>query len=358
MERNRISTLGILMVIGGLCLGWGGCQTNDKQAEARETPEDVEIRPEVIFDMADDQPLYTYVETQGRIYAQREIELKARVSGYLEDHQLRDGQQVAEGETLLQLEDEEWQLSLAPARQEYQKALSDYQIEKKMRDASSDTTNDEMLRIQKGVTAAKVELDRAKLNVSYTTMTAPFTGRISTDQRYSPGQYISAGTVLGKLVQTDQVLVRFALLSEELVKVKKGQSITIEQQGQTFEGTITQLAPVVDEETHTGYAWAQVENEDRALVPGMLIEGRILVERVDGDARIPRQAILERDDRWVVFKLNDATKEVSWVYVKPQRMTNEWAIINNPQIAPGDTVAVDRHFTLSHLQKVEPKIRY
>jgi RND family efflux transporter MFP subunit len=349
---------GLWLLIGGMMFGWIGCQSKDKQAEARETPDDVEIRPEVIFDIADDQPLYTYVETQGRVYAKREIELKARVSGYLEAHQLEDGHQVNQGQTLLQLEDDEWQLSLASARQEYQKALSDYQIEKKMRAQANDTTNDKMLRIQKGVTAAKVELDRAKLNVSYTTMTAPFDGRISTDQRYSPGQYISAGTVLGKLVQTDQVLVRFALLSEELAKVKNGQTITIQQQGQQFEGAITEISPVVDEETHTGYAWAKVENEDHALVPGMLIEGRILVERVEGDARIPRESILERDDRWVVFKLNNATQEVSWVYVKPQRMTNEWAIINNPQIAPGDTVAVDRHFTLSHLQKVEPKVRY
>jgi hypothetical protein len=87
----------------------------------------------------------------------------------------------------------------------------------------------------------------------------------------------------------------------------------------------------------------------------MTVEGRIATESYTGQARIPRSAILERDGgRTLVFKLNNDV--VEWIYVDPVHETSEWAIVNHEDITPGDTLAVDRHFALSHLQPVRPRM--
>jgi hypothetical protein len=79
---------------------------------------------------------------------------------------------------------------------------------------------------------------------------------------------------------------------------------------------------------------------------------------MEGKARIPRSAILERDGgRTLVFKLHSENNEVEWIYVSPVAQNEEWAIVNHENISPGDTLAVDNHFALSHLQIVDPKMQ-
>ncbi|HCI71671.1 MAG TPA: efflux RND transporter periplasmic adaptor subunit, partial [Balneola sp.] len=56
--------------------------------------------------------------------------------------------------------------------------------------------------------------------------------------------------------------------------------------------------------------------------------------------------------RTLVFKLNNG--EVEWIYVTPVEMNTEWVLIDHEEINPGDTLAVDKHFSISHQQKVIP----
>jgi len=90
----------------------------------------------------------------------------------------------------------------------------------------------------------------------------------------------------------------------------------------------------------------------------MTVDGRIRILKQQGKARVPRSAILSRDGgRTLLFKLNPKNNEVHWVYVKPVAENSDWAIINNPQVEPGDTIAVDQHFALSHLEVVKPRLQ-
>ena len=86
----------------------------------------------------------------------------------------------------------------------------------------------------------------------------------------------------------------------------------------------------------------------------MTVEGRVLVRSVSSKIRMPREALLERDGRTLVFKLNNS--EAEWIYVTPVDMTTEWVLVDHPTINPGDTLAVDKHFSISHQQKVSPLI--
>jgi len=157
-------------------------------------------------------------------------------------------------------------------------------------------------------------------------------------------------------VDDRRVRIRFDVLESELSDITDDMSVQLTAPGgRQLEGRVEAVVPVVNTETKTGTVIVEANNSDQVLYPGMTVEGRIRTRRQQGQARVPRAAILSRDGgRTLLFKLHPQNNEVEWVYVQPEAQNSKWAIINHESIAPGDTIAVDRHFALSHLQVVEP----
>jgi RND family efflux transporter MFP subunit len=368
----RSSFLYIILLLAGLLWLWTGC--SNKSAKSRDPDnsgqkDSAQVRPVVVFATADGRPLYHYVKSQGIVKAEKQVTLQSKIGGFIVFSHISDGRWVHKGDTLLAFRQKKWRYALQKALNHYKNTRTDYFQEMSQRrslpaslggGSNPDTAKvDSIIRIITGFADAQVALKQARLDLSHTTITAPFSGMLATDDRLTAGAFVPAGTTLGQLVNVYTVRVRFDVLENEVNKIKRGMAVRVTSPGgQTLKGAIVSVSPVVNAKSKTGEVTARVRNTGRLLSPGMTVGGRILVQKETGKARIPRAAILSRDGgRQLVFKLNSKNDEVEWIYVHPAAENSQWAIVNNPKIAPGDTLAVSNNFSLSHLEKVQPKMR-
>jgi RND family efflux transporter MFP subunit len=358
MKKSKIKPLLTVLLITATL--FTACKSEE---EGRDTPDldSIEIRPEVVFTEVDDEPLNFYIESRGVVEPLQRTKITARINGYVESHQIEEGRLVDKGEVLLQFVDDEWKYELEQARNEYIKAKNEFEIESRLRNQSTNgnVMGDSLVKITTGLADAEVAYDRAKLNFSYTTIKAPFSGVISlrevVDNRsfISEGSYITSGQQLATLVDASKVRIRFDILESEIDNLETGMDVTLTGPGgNEFDGNIVAVSPEVDPATKTGQVLVEVDNPEGELKTGMTMEGRVFVRSEESKVRMPREALLERDGRTLVFKLKN--KEVEWIYVTPVAMNTDYVLIDHPEINPGDTLAVDQHFSISHQQKVIP----
>ncbi len=350
---KRVTLGKVLLFLFVIGISATGC-INDRKNEIRPDLESIEILPEVVFSVIDDQPLDFYIESRGVVEAVQKIQITPRISGFVEAQIVKDGLEVNKGDVLVQFNAKEWELQKEEAYNQYLKAKSEFDVEMRLRgEEAAQNGEGAGFRISTGLADAELAYERAKLNLSYTILKAPFSGIISTKEVLTNGAYISTGKELGSLLNIDKVRVRFDVLESEITSLSTGVPIDlIDPSGETHTGEVIAISPEIDHKTKTGQIIAEVDNTAEKLKPGMTVEGRVLVRSKTSKVRMPREALLERDGRTLIFKLNNT--EVEWIYVSPVDMTTEWVLVDHPDIFPGDTLAVDKHFSISHQQRVLP----
>jgi membrane fusion protein, multidrug efflux system len=280
--------------------------------------------PKVVVAQPVKMPATLYLNLTGNTVAFNAVNLVARVQGYLESIDYKDGAAVTKGTQLFGIERDIYQAQLDQANAqlardqtvlaEAQRNLVRYQELVKTNAVSQQTYDDQRFLVeQDAATVAfdKANVETAKINLGYTRVLAPFDG-VVTNHLVDLGAFVgmSGPTTLASIVQTDPIYVYFSVSEPQVLaiggsKAKAGlsvktsdltflSSVPVEiglqgEQGYNFKGHLDYASPQVDSSTGTLTVRAVFENGNRALLPGLFVHVRVPIGHQD-------EALLTRSD--------------------------------------------------------------
>jgi RND family efflux transporter MFP subunit len=270
------------------------------------------------------QDLFRQVTIPAEFRPYVEVELHAKVSGYVKDMNVDFGDKVKAGELLTTLEVPELDAELSNAVAVEEKAEAAYTNAHLMytrlssvneahpnlvaqQDLDTATANDQSAGA--AIAAAKADVDRYQTMVSYTKITAPFDGVVT--WRYAdPGTLIQAGTSsdsqslpLVRVSDNYRLRLDFPVSVEYVQYVHVGDSVDVSVDsvgGRAFTGKITRSTDKVDESTRTMMFEIDVPNPGLELAPGMYASVVLKVENHPNALAIPIQAVAGKQNSVLV----------------------------------------------------------
>ena len=188
-----------------------GCHRAEKPAE---------ILPAVTVSRPVEEPVIEYTELTGTVAASKTVQLMARVPGFLESVDFKDGDIVKEGQVLFVIEQPPYveQVKLNEAALVRAQAELDRQEAMMKENATARTTVENWVSQRD---QAKAQLELAKINLGYTKVAAPFTGRIGARQ-VDPGNVVGTNgpTLLATLEQLQPIYVNFNLNERDALHLR------------------------------------------------------------------------------------------------------------------------------------------
>lgn len=336
-----------------------GCQSDDKAAAA--TPS-VIVSPPVARDV-NDVDVYT-----GRFDAVDTVDVRPRVSGYLDKVAFQDGATVRKGDLLFVIDPRPYQAAVTAAQGALERAQSQLKLSRQDFERASvliktdtiaqslyDQRRQAVQSAQAEVTSAQGALERARLDLSFTRIVAPMSGRISR-KLVSEGNLVKGGdsdaTVLTTIVSQDPIAIYFDVDEESYLRYtreaqKSGSNASSRQVAialpgdaqPSLTGTMDFIDNRLDNSTGTLRQRARVSNPDRRLSPGQF--GRVyLSSRVAHHALLVPDSAVATDATHRVLYFVDAKGTVAIRPVTPGRLHGNLREID-AGLNAGDRVIVD-----------------
>jgi len=280
--------------------------------------------PKVVVAQPIQKPVTLYIYLTGNTAPYRTANLVARVQGYLESIDYKDGAVVTKGTQLFGIERDTFQAQVDQVTAqlahdqavlaEAQVNLTRYQKLQQQNSIAAQQAEDQGAVVQQNkatVDLDQANVDTANINLGFTRVLAPFDG-IVTNHQVDIGNLVGASgpTTLATIVQTDPIYVYFTLSEPQLLTIRRDNAkaglpisssnltylstIPIEiglqdEEGYPHKGHLDYVSPQVDSSTGTVTVRAILDNKDNALLPGLFV-------RVQGPIGHLDKALLTRND--------------------------------------------------------------
>ncbi len=232
------------------------------------------------------------IYANGSILANEEVELRNEIPGRIVRLNFEEGQKIAKGQVLLQIDAAEFDAQLRSLESKLNIAEKDEARKKELLGISgvSQEIYDNSAAL---VEELKAEIQLTKSRVRNSQIEAPFSGRIGL--RYvSPGAYLGMGERIAVLVQDDPVKIEFSVPQRYASMISKGQSITFRHSGsrEEFEAEVYATEPRIDIGSRTLKVRARCSNKDGQLIPGSFVDIEIILERIEGALMVSTDVII------------------------------------------------------------------
>lgn len=262
---------------------------------------DVPIAVERV-EMGDASSYYTATAT---LEANNRAELQARASGVVRELLREEGDVVQEGDILLMLEDDEAKFRVQQAAANLRAAESEYERRAAMRDGGLLSAG-EFETTENTLSIRRAELGLARVDLSYTRVKAPFSGRVV--RRFVDlGQSVNAGTVLFEIMDDHPLLARVYIPAKRMGFVRKGQTMDlhIDSDGVDLVGVIQLISPIVDAGTGTVKVTAEIRDFPEGTRPGDFAQVNIVTARHEDAVLVPSRALFEEQGQSILYVVED-----------------------------------------------------
>jgi RND family efflux transporter MFP subunit len=321
-----------LTLLGALALaGCDGGADGGKAAAAPPPPEVTVAHPRI-------ENLVEWTEFTGRFEAVQQVDVRARVSGYLATIDFQDGQVVEKGQNLFLIDPRPSEAALDRARADLASAQAQLELAKLQFErvaklvgspAFAQTNYDQRLQERQAaaasVGAAQAAVEQAKLNLDYTEISAPIAGRIS-DRRVDIGNLVTEATLLTTIVSRSPIYFVFdmsegdflgyqrAVLSGELPSTRERSTLVnvklVDEDDWHRQGQMNFVDNVVDQSSGTVRARAEFLNPDGLIQPGQFGTIRIPGSPEYPAMLIPDEAIVTDQSQKLVMTVTADNKVV------------------------------------------------
>jgi RND family efflux transporter MFP subunit len=323
------------------------------------------------------EDLYKEVTISAEFRPYEEVELHAKVSGFVSKMNVDFGDKVKAGQLMATLEVPELQDELVNARATEQKVEADYtnahliytRLQSVNKDHPNlvaqqdlDTAEANELTTAAAIAAAKANVEKFQTMVSYTQITAPFDGVVT--HRYAdPGTLIQAGTSsdtqalpLVRVSDNYRLRLDFPVTVDYVKDVQLGDSVEVRVDSlndKTFTGRISRFTHDVDEDTRTMTTEIEVPNPNLELMPGMYATVVLKVEKRPQVLAVPTEAVVgeKTPTVYVVNRDNQIEKRTVKLGLETP---DKYEVLSGLQ--EGDLVVIGNRSGLQAGQKVEPKL--
>ncbi|TNF17243.1 MAG: efflux RND transporter periplasmic adaptor subunit [Rhodobacteraceae bacterium] len=211
---------------------------------------------------------------EGQALPDRDTPLRAEASGDVAELLVAKGADVARGEVIARLTTDEVEADLRRAIQERDRAQREFDNATELFGRGV-STQDRVAQARATLAAAEAQVTAAEKALERTNITAPFGGRIET-LTLDEGEYISAGSQIGRIVDNRPLTVALQVPQQSLTRIRHGQEAQVSFiTGEVREGRVTFVGTSAAAETRTFLAEVEVGNEDGAIPAGISAEIRI-----------------------------------------------------------------------------------
>lgn len=356
------ASLGFALLAATL-LGMPGCSPKDAPPAA---PEPVAVTAVTV--QAKTVPFN--VPYIAQVQSSHQVEVMARVSGFLKKISYKEGERVRRGQVLFELDKKPYEAEAAAARADVEVKRSELfmskaQLERIMplaeQDASSKKDLDDAIgnhkKSEAALLQAQARYDKAMLDVGYATITAPVDG-VASQALIREGGYVAAGSASAKLAtvsKLDPVWVEFSVsqnqqdtLHQEVVDgrllLPKGGRFTVELElanGQRYPhtGQLNYVDAAYSKDTGSFLVRAEIPNPKPELAPGMYVKAYLQGAQRPAVLTVPQRAVRQGSDGHEVFVVNDKDQAELRPVLATDWVGSDWIIRQG--LKPGDRVVVE-----------------
>jgi RND family efflux transporter MFP subunit len=352
----------------------GGCEQNTFQPPP---PPKVDVAKPV------QRAVTRYLEATGNTAPVKSVDLVARVQGFLQSIDYKDGETVKEGTQLFTIEPETYKLKLdqaqaaeAGAQASLKQTEADFKRQSDLvaRQAVSQATLDSSTsardNAQANLQQAQANTRIAQVNYNYTKVTAPFDGAVSAHLA-SVGELVGVAspTQLATIVSLDPIYVNFNVNEQDVLRIRaearrRGltpsdfKQIAVEvglqtEDGYPHQGKLDYAAPTINQSTGTLAVRGIVPNPGRVLLPGYFVRIRVPTERNEKALLVPDLALgTDQSGRYLLVVNNDDVVEQRKVKTGP--LDGGLRVIESG-LAPEDRIVIAGLLRVIPGQKVDPQ---